>query len=84
MGPRNRWGLGKLPVKPATQTNAIEQPCPQICWFSTDPLKIGVSQQPLASPAHFSDRGPAERSFSFLSRIAGRYRGWIAAHWMSL
>ncbi|MGC1650947.1 MAG: hypothetical protein WA741_34410, partial [Candidatus Sulfotelmatobacter sp.] len=43
-----------------------------------------VSQQPLASPAHFSDRGPAERSFSFLSRIAGRYRGWIAAHWMSL
>ena len=29
-------GLGKLPVKPATQTNAIEQPCPRNYWFSAE------------------------------------------------
>jgi hypothetical protein len=38
-----------LPVKPATQTNAIEQPSPQIYRLSTAKLKIGVSQQALAS-----------------------------------
>jgi hypothetical protein len=38
-----------LPVKPATQTNAIEQPSPQIYWLSTAKLKIGVSQQALAT-----------------------------------
>jgi hypothetical protein len=37
-----------LPVKPATQTNAIEQPSPQIYWLSTAELKIGVPQQALA------------------------------------
>jgi hypothetical protein len=37
--PGNRWGLGKLPVKPATQINAIEQPCPRNCWFSAEQLK---------------------------------------------
>jgi len=36
---RNRWALGELPVKPATQTNAIEQPSPQIYWLSTTELK---------------------------------------------
>src|SRR5713226_3513562 len=46
---RNRWALGELPVKPATQTNAIEQPSPQIYWLSTAELKIGVPQQALAS-----------------------------------
>jgi len=29
MGHRGRSGLGELPVKPATQINAIEQPCPR-------------------------------------------------------
>src|SRR6266849_5352523 len=48
-GLRNRWALGELPVKPATQTNAIEQPSPQIYWLSTAELKIGVPQQALAS-----------------------------------
>jgi hypothetical protein len=38
-----------LPVKPVTQTNAIEQPSPQIYWLSTAELKIGVPQQALAS-----------------------------------
>jgi hypothetical protein len=40
-GLRNRWALAELPVKPATQTNAIEQPSPQIYWLSTTELKIG-------------------------------------------
>ena len=40
-GQQNRWpsepmGLGKLP---ATQTNAIEQPCPRNYWFSAEKLK---------------------------------------------
>src|SRR5260370_155043 len=47
-GLRNRWALGELPVKPATQTNTIEQPSPPIYWLSTAKLKIGVSQQALA------------------------------------
>jgi len=38
-GPPEPMGLGKLPVKPATQTNAIEQPCPRNYWFSADKLK---------------------------------------------
>jgi hypothetical protein len=38
-GPRNRWGLGKLPVKPATQINAIEQPCPRNYWLSAEKLR---------------------------------------------
>jgi hypothetical protein len=25
-GHQNRWGVGELPIKPATQTTAIEQP----------------------------------------------------------
>jgi hypothetical protein len=33
-GHRNRSGLGKMPVKPATQINAIGQPCPRNYWFS--------------------------------------------------
>src|SRR6202022_2215772 len=41
--------LGELPLKPATQTNAIQQPSPQIYWLSTAELKIGVPQQALAS-----------------------------------
>ena len=41
--------LGELPVKPATQTNAIEQPSPQIYWLSTAKLEIEVPQQALAS-----------------------------------
>jgi hypothetical protein len=28
-----------LPVKPATQINAIEQPCPRNYWFSAEQLK---------------------------------------------
>src|ERR1700737_410314 len=40
--------LGELPLKPATQTNAIQQPSPQIYWLSTAELKIGVPQQALA------------------------------------
>lgn len=38
-GPPEPMGLGKLPVKPATQTNAIEQPSPRNYWFSTEELK---------------------------------------------
>ena len=38
-GPPEPMGLGKLPVKPATQTNAIEQPCPRNYWFSAEKLK---------------------------------------------
>src|ERR1035441_10367417 len=35
----NRPGLGELPVKPATQTNAIEQPSPRNYWLSSAELK---------------------------------------------
>jgi hypothetical protein len=28
-----------LPVKPATQTHAIEQPCPRNYWFSAEQFK---------------------------------------------
>jgi hypothetical protein len=35
-GPPNRWGLGKLPVKPATQINATEPLCPRNYWFSAE------------------------------------------------
>jgi hypothetical protein len=38
-GPPEPMGLGKLPVKSATQTNAIEQPCPRNYWFSAEKLK---------------------------------------------
>lgn len=38
-GPPEPMGLGKLPVKPATQTNAIQQPCPRNYWFSAEKLK---------------------------------------------
>ena len=38
-GPPEPMGLGKLPVKPATQINPIEQPCPRNYWFSTEKLK---------------------------------------------
>ena len=38
-GPPEPMGLGKLPVKPATQTNAIEQPCPRNYWVSAEKLK---------------------------------------------
>ena len=38
-GPLEPMDLGKLPVKPATQTNAIEQPCPRNYWFSAEKLK---------------------------------------------
>src|ERR1700737_719912 len=47
--------LGELPLKPATQTNAIQQPSPQIYWLSTAELKIGVPQQALAR--NFIDGG---------------------------
>jgi hypothetical protein len=39
MGLRNRWALGELPVKPATQTTAIEQPSPRNYWLLTAELK---------------------------------------------
>jgi hypothetical protein len=32
-GPPEPMGLDKLPVTPATQINAIEQPCPRNYWF---------------------------------------------------
>ena len=38
-GPPEPMGLGKLPARPATQTNAIEQPCPRNYWFSAEKLK---------------------------------------------
>jgi hypothetical protein len=38
-GPPEPMDLGKLPVKPATQINAIEQPCPRNYWFSAEQLK---------------------------------------------
>ena len=45
----NRPGLGELPVKPATQTNAIEQPSPRNYWLSSAELKNrGFAKQPLA------------------------------------
>jgi hypothetical protein len=50
-----------LPVKPAIQTNAIEQPSPQIYWLSTAKLKIGVSQQALASSSSIIISEDAEK-----------------------
>ena len=38
-GPPEPIDLGKLPARPATQTNAIEQPCPKNYWFSAEKLK---------------------------------------------
>jgi hypothetical protein len=38
-GPPEPMGLGKLSVKPATQTNAIEQPCPRSFRVSAEKLK---------------------------------------------
>ena len=38
-GPPEPMGLGKLPARSATQTNAIEQPCPRNYWFSAEKLK---------------------------------------------
>jgi hypothetical protein len=38
-GPPEPMGLGKLPARPATQTNTIEQPCPRNYWFSAEKLK---------------------------------------------
>jgi hypothetical protein len=38
-GPPEPMGLWKLPVKPATQTNAIELSCPRNYWFSAEKLK---------------------------------------------
>ena len=32
-GQRNRWALSELPVRSATQTNPIEQPCHEITGF---------------------------------------------------
>ena len=38
-GPLEPMDLGKLPARPATQTNAIEQPCPKNYWFLAEKLK---------------------------------------------
>jgi hypothetical protein len=38
-GPPEAVDLGKLPARPATQTNAIEQSCPKNYWFSAEQLK---------------------------------------------
>jgi hypothetical protein len=38
-GHQNRWGVGELPIKPATQTTAIDQPSPRNYWLSTAELK---------------------------------------------
>ena len=38
-GPPEPMDLGKLPARPATQTNAIEQPCPKNYWFLAEKLK---------------------------------------------
>jgi len=38
-GPPEPIDLGKLPARPATQTNAIEQPSPPNYWLSTEELK---------------------------------------------
>ena len=38
-GPPEPMDLGKLPARPATQTNAIEQPCPKTYWFLAEKLK---------------------------------------------
>ena len=39
MGHRNRSGLGKLPVKPATPTNALEHPFSTKYWLKPPILK---------------------------------------------
>src|ERR1700737_4706148 len=63
--------LGELPLKPATQTNAIQQPSPQIYWLSTAELKIGVPQQALAS------RMASDKAMARLEMFSGAMSAWV-------
>src|SRR5580700_3556318 len=82
-GPRNRWGLGKLPAEPATQIDAIEPLCPRNYWFSAEKFKIGVSQHPLANLASASERVlcslASPTSHIDLSRTPGFLRSSLSA-----